>query len=179
MRAADEAEGQVAPTRDAAISALFLTEGPRLIAMGQLIAGDRAVAEDLVQDAFVALFRRWSWLRDKDAARNYLTAAVTKGAKRSLRQRYAARDKVRRMQLERQPELPSPEATALLGEQRGALAQALQELPLRQRQVIVLRYYADRSESEIAEILAIAPGSVKRHASRALASLTQVLEVTP
>ena len=178
MQAADGVRESVAPTRDAAISALFMAQAPRLIAVGQLLVGDRTAAEDLVQDAFVTLYRRWAWLRDKDAAASYLTAAVVKGAKLTLRQRYSTRNTVHRLEMEREPSPPSPESAALLDEERGALAQALHALPLRQRQVIVLRYYAERSEPEIADALGISRGSVKRHTSRALASLTHVLEAS-
>ena len=178
MQAADEVRESVAPSRDAAISALFLAEAPRLLAIGELLVGDRSVAEDLVQDAFVTLYRRWLWLRDREAAASYLMGAVIRGARLTLRQRYAARDAVRRMELERHQQPPSPETAALMGEERAAVTRALQTLSLRQRQVIVLRYYAGRSESEIADTLGISRGSVKRHASRGLASLTHLLEAS-
>ena len=72
----------------------------------------------------------------------------------------------------------SAEAAVIIAEQGRSVAEALRALPLRQRQVVVLRYYADRSEAEIADLLGISRGSVKRHASRALASLAQVLEAS-
>jgi RNA polymerase sigma-70 factor (sigma-E family) len=166
------------PTRDAAVSALFMAEAPRLIAIAQLLTGDRAAAEDVVQDAFVTLYRRWSWLRDKAAARDYLMAAVVNGSRLTLRRRYAARSAATRLRLERKSPAPSAEAETFLGEQRRAVLDALGRLPLRQQQVVLLRYYADRSEREIAEVLGISRGSVKRHASRALASLTGILEAS-
>jgi len=178
MQAADEVPVPVAPSRDAAITALFAAEAPRLTAVAQVLTGDRTAAEDLVQDAFVALYRRWSWIRDKDSASGYLMAAVVNGSKRTLRQRYAARNVVHRVQSQRTPDAPSAEAAALVVEERRAVLDVVARLPMRQRQVVMLRYYADHSEEEIAEILGISRGSVKRHASRALASLTHVLEAS-
>lgn len=172
-------EVPAAPDRDAAISALFAAEASRLIAVGQMLTGDRGAAEDLVQDAFVTLYRRWPWLRDKGAAPDYLMAAVVKGSRLTLRRRYSARDITQRVKAERRPESPSAETSVLVGEQRREVQNLLAALPMRQRQVILLRYYADMSEREIADVLAISRGSVKRHASRALASLTRVLEASP
>jgi len=178
MQAADEVPVPPAPSRDAAISALFVSEAPRLTAVAQLLTSDRGAAEDLVQDAFVTLYRRWPWVRDKGAAKDYLMAAVVNGSKLTLRRRYSAHNVVRRVQQERRPEAPSAEAAALIGEQRREVLAALARLPLRQRQVILLRYYSELSEREIAEMLTISRGSVKRHSSRALASLTHVLEAS-
>ena len=181
MRTADDTSTSavLVPGRDAAISGLFVAEGPRLIAVAQLLTGDVGAAEDLVQDAFVSLYRRWSWVRDKAAASDYLMGAVVKGAKYTLRQRYAARNTARRVHAQRVAEAPSAEAAALLHVERREVLDVLTRLPLRQRQVVLLRYYAERSEQEIADMLGISRGSVKRHASRALASLADALEASP
>src|SRR4051794_41938634 len=80
MQAAEAISVPIAPNRDEAISALFVAEAARLIALGQLLTGDRGVAEDLVQDAFVTLYRRWPWLHDKDSAKAHLTAAGGDGS---------------------------------------------------------------------------------------------------
>ena len=178
MKAADDGAVPVAPSRDAAISALFTAEASRLTAVAQVLTGDRGAAEDLVQEAFVTLYRRWSWVRDKGAAKDYLMAAVVNGSKLTLRRRYAARNVTRRMQQERRSDVLSAETATLLGENRRHILDALARLPVRQRQVILLRYYAELSEREIAAMLTISRGSVKRHASRALASLTLVLEAS-
>jgi RNA polymerase sigma-70 factor (sigma-E family) len=178
MQAAEIASSPVAPNRDEAIGALFAAEAPRLIALAHLLTGERAAAEDLVQDAFVTLYRRWAWLRDKDSAKDYVRAAVVNGSRLALRRRYSAKNLVRRVQQEGHPDAPSAETTALLGETRRELRAALTELSVRQRQVVLLRYYADLSEREIADILNISRGSVKRHASRALDALTHVLEAS-
>jgi len=178
MQAAETISVPIAPNRDEAVSALFVAEAPRLIALAQLLTGDRGVAEDLVQDAFVTLYRRWPWLHDKDSAKAYLRSAVVNGSRLALRRRYSAKNVLRRVQEERGPEAPSPETLTLLGEQRREVLDALAELPIRQRQVVLLRYYAELSEREIADVLSISRGSVKRHASRGLTALTQVLEAS-
>ena len=177
MRAAGPMSA-VKPSRDAAITALFVSEAARLTAVAQLLTGDRAAAEDLVQDAFVSLFRRWAWLSDKNLAANYLMGAIVKGARSTLRQRYSSRELLHRAGREHVESTPSAEATALVAEDARRLRDALVLLPMRQRQVVMLRYYAGQSEREIADTLGISPGSVKRHASRAVDSLARVLEAT-
>jgi RNA polymerase sigma factor (sigma-70 family) len=64
----------------------------------------------------------------------------------------------------------------VLSDDRRAVVEALRSLPRRQREVLILRYYADCSEAEIARLLDIAPGSVKTHAHRGLESLRKALE---
>ena len=73
----------------------------------------------------------------------------------------------------------SAETEVLHTAERGAMIDALRGLPARQREVLVLRYYADLSEAQIAEALGIAPGSVKAHAHRGLSSLRQGMAPRP
>jgi RNA polymerase sigma-70 factor (sigma-E family) len=156
--------------RDDAVAALFRLHHRRLVGLARLLVGDRASAEDVVQDAFVALYKRWRWLRDKDAAVGYLDQAVLNSARSLLRKR-KVRSAVRW--------LPQPEATAsaetevVAGDEARRVVAALDQLSDRQREVIVLRYFLDRSEAEIAEALGISAGSVKQHASRGLAALAR------
>jgi RNA polymerase sigma-70 factor (sigma-E family) len=160
---------------DDAVTALFGAHYPALVRFGVLLVGDRAAAEDLVQDAFVRLHRRWRWVRDTDRAMGYLRMSVLNGA----------RSRGRRAQVElrhRQPGPPpasSAEELALLGEEHREVLAVLDTLPQRQREVLVLRYWLDLSEAEIAATLGIAPGSVKSHSSRALAALSRGMGVRP
>lgn len=155
--------------RDTVVTELFLAHHARLVIVAQMIVGDLATAEDVVQDAFASLYRRWPWIRDKGAAIGYVHSSVANGARSRWRQR-------RRM---RTTELhdslvdvaPAVDDAALRHDTRRELEAGLAELPVRQRQVIVLRYYLDQSEAEIAATLSISKGSVKKHASRALATL--------
>jgi RNA polymerase sigma-70 factor (sigma-E family) len=162
----------LAPERDTAITALFVAHHARLVGLARLLVDDMATAEDVVQDAFASLYRRWPWLRDKAAALYYLHASVANGSRSSLRRRRVARS----VTLEPAGTVPSAEASMVAAEDGRALRTALARLPLRQRQVIVLRYYLDWSEKEIADALAISRGSVKKHTSRAMTALSSQLE---
>jgi RNA polymerase sigma-70 factor (sigma-E family) len=155
-----------------AVRALFVAHHSRLVGYARLLVDDQSSAEDLVQEAFVSLHRRWP-LRDKGAAVGYLRTAVAHGAA----------DRVRRLRVARRadepqhlPEVPSAEVQVLADEDHRAVLEGLSDLPLRQRQVLVLRYYLDLSEAQIADLLQISKGSVKAHASRALATLGARLE---
>jgi RNA polymerase sigma factor (sigma-70 family) len=74
------------------------------------------------------------------------------------------------------PDMPSAEHGAFLLLERSAVIAALRDLPMRQREAIVLRYYADLSEAEIAATMGISRGAVKSHTSRGMAALRAVLE---
>ncbi|HET7309799.1 MAG TPA: SigE family RNA polymerase sigma factor [Mycobacteriales bacterium] len=160
--------------RNAAVSELFVAQHARLVTLAQMLVGDFATAEDVVQDAFASLYRRWTWLRDKGAAVGYVQTAVVNGARTHLRKRrhlsYVPVD------LSPDIETDAADADLLRNETRRALIATLAELPSRQREVVVLRYYLDQSEQEIAATLSISRGSVKKHASRALATLGARLE---
>jgi RNA polymerase sigma-70 factor (sigma-E family) len=156
--------------RDTVVAELFLAHHRRLVGLAALLVDDRETAEDVVQDAFAGLYRRWRRLRDPNAAVPYLNQAVVNGARDSLRRRRRSGSALLRM-VPRSEELDSAERDVLVHADRDRLWHAVRALPDRQRQVLVLRYYLDQSEAEIAQTLAISRGSVKKHASRALASL--------
>jgi RNA polymerase sigma-70 factor (sigma-E family) len=157
------------------VAALFRTQHRRLVGLASLLVDDRASAEDVVQDAFAGLCRRWSHLRDPDAAVTYLNRAVVNGGRDRLRRgRRAAAGRLR--MVPRAEGLDSAEHDALEHDEAGRLWRALTRLPIRQRQVLVLRYYLDQSEAEIADVLQVSRGSVKRHASRGLDALARSWE---
>jgi RNA polymerase sigma-70 factor (sigma-E family) len=132
---------------------------------------DRDSAEEIVQDAFVRVHGRLHRVHpDKVGA--YLRAAVVNGARSQLRRRRVRREHVP----EPQPDAPAAELEGVAGAHRRELLRSLDRLPARQREVLLLRYYADLSEAEIAEALGISAGSVKTHASRGLAALARDLE---
>jgi len=164
--------GDLPRDRDDAVSALFSAHHARLVGLARLLVDDLGTAEDVVQDAFTSLYRRWPWIRDHAAALSYLQASVANGARSALRRRRT----VRLVRVERPPDVPSAEASAVAHDEHRRIISALGLLPLRQRQVLVLRYYLDQSEAEIAATLSISKGSVKQHASRAIAALTAQLE---
>ena len=135
-----------------------------------LLLGDVGRAEEVVQDSFVAIYRRWDALGDADVPA-YLRQTVVNRPRSVLRHLtvvgkhppYAPGDG------------PGADEDVLRGERRRAVVDALGRLPRRQREVLALRYYLDLSEREIAETLSISQGAVKSHASRGAAALRQSL----
>ena len=172
LRAVDELEEF---GRSDMVAALFRSQHRRLVGLASLLVDHRASAEDVVQDAFAGLCSRWSHLRDPNAAVTYLNRAVVNGGRDRLRRgRRATAGRLR--MVPRSEGLDSAKRDALEHDQAGRLWRALTGLPTRQRQVLVLRYYLDQSEAEIADTLQVSRGSVKRHASRGLAALARSWE---
>ena len=154
--------------RDDAVAALFRTHHARLVAYARLLVDDLPTAEDVVQDAFTALHRRWGRLHDPEAALAYLRTAVANGARDALRRRRT----LRLHRPERLLDVASAETTAVRRDEHRRALDGLTRLPVRQRQVLVLRYFFDLDEAQIAAELGVSRGSVKTHASRGLAALT-------
>jgi RNA polymerase sigma-70 factor (sigma-E family) len=157
----------------AAVTALYQAHAVGLIRLAVVMLGDRHAAEDVVQDAFAGLYRRWNHL-DGDRALGYVRASVLNGCRSRLRAR--ARDE--RLAAASQATLPaaSAEQAVLIGEEHAAVLAALRRLPDRQREALVLRYYLDLSEPEIAASMGIGKGTVKSTTSRGLAALGRLLE---
>ncbi len=131
-----------------------------------------ATAEEVVQDSFVALHAGLHRLRDSDKTLSYLRAAVVNRSRSVLRHRVV----VDRNAPKPAPDMPSAEHGALALIERSSVVAALRLLPDRQREVVVLRFYADMSEAQIAAAMGITRGAVKSHTSRAMAALRSVLE---
>jgi RNA polymerase sigma-70 factor (sigma-E family) len=143
------------------LAALYEAHAPEAARLAFLLTGDRALAEDLVHEAFVRLFGRFRDLRHPEAFRAYLRTTVV-----NLTRSHFRRRRVERAYVERQgraPELSSPDPGG-----RQEMWDALQTLQPRQRAAIVLRYYEDLSEAQTAEILGCAVGTVKSLVSRGL-----------
>lgn len=153
------------------VEALFRAEHRSLLHLATLLLGDRGAAEEVVQDAFVQLQLGWSRLREPERAPAWLRSAVLNGARSHLRRRA-----VRRRHLEIVPgTAAAAEVSAMAGEEHRRVMAALRSLPARQREALVLRYYADLSEAEIAAAMGVSGGSVKTHAHRGLAALASIL----
>jgi RNA polymerase sigma-70 factor (sigma-E family) len=158
---------------DAAVTHLFTAHYRPLVRLAALLLHERGMAEEIVQDAYVALHGRWGRLRDADKALAYLRTSVVNRCRSALRHRKVVEA---HLAAARPPlDAPSAEAGALDLLAHDAVIAALRRLPVRQREVIVLRYYADLSEAEIAETMGVSRGAVKSHASRGVAALRQVL----
>jgi RNA polymerase sigma-70 factor (sigma-E family) len=156
-----------------AITALYRTHRISMLRLAFVLLNDRAVAEELVQDAFAALYQRWDSLVDKSAAPFYLRATVVNGARSAQRRRDIARRHVRAAEHDTSP---PADFSILLAEEHREVVEVLRRLPRRQREVLVLRYWANLDEAEIAETLGISRGTVKSTASRALAVLEKKLK---
>jgi RNA polymerase sigma-70 factor (sigma-E family) len=143
---------------------LYTAHRIRLVRLAALLVDEPATAEDVVQEAFTGLHRNWSGLRDEYAALGYLRTAVVNGSRSVLRRRRTAREYVPPHQVNAR----SAESLAILSAEHQAVVDALGSLPDRQREVLVLRYYAGMSELEISEVTGISRGAVKSTASRAL-----------
>jgi RNA polymerase sigma-70 factor (sigma-E family) len=146
-----------------------------LVRTAYLIVWDEAEAEDLVQECLLKLARRWPRVRRMEQPRAYARRVLVNLALDGARGR--AR---RRSELELDS-LPSPAAIDPLGgvDTRAELLQALGELPARQRAVLVLRYFNDLTEAQVAEVLGCPPGTVKSNASRGLARLREAMQPVP
>lgn len=157
---------------DAAIAELYGTHYRPLVRLAALLLHDVSTAEEVVQDSFVALHSGLYRLRDNEKALAYLRAAVVNKARSVLRHRVV----VDRNAPKPPPDMPSAEHGAMVLIERSSVVTALSSLPARQREVVVLRFYADLSEAQIAAAMGITRGAVKSHTSRAMAALRSVLE---
>jgi RNA polymerase sigma-70 factor (sigma-E family) len=142
-----------------------------LVRQAALLVGDAATAEDVVQDSFAAMHGAWWRLRDTDKAVHYLRRSVINRSRSVLRHRAVAG----RPLPELPPDVPSAEDDALVRWERSLVGSALAMLSPRQREAVVLRYYADLSESQVAAAMGISTGAVKAHTARAMGSLRAVL----
>ena len=166
------ANGDCATDADAAITELYGSHYRSLVRLATLLVHDISTAEEVVQDSFVALHAGLHRLRDSEKTLSYLRAAVVNRSRSVLRHRVV----VDRNAPKAAPDMPSAEHGALTLLERSAVVSALRELPDRQREAIVLRYYADLSEAEIAEAMRISRGAVKSHTARGMAALRAALE---
>ena len=141
-----------------AVAALYRLHYPALVRLAALLIPGLATAEDIVQDAFAAVHGRWHVQPDTDAALAYLRWSVVHRS-RSV------------------PPLGGPTAgtgepgSAVMGEPGSAVMSALRALSARQREVVVLRYFADLSEAEIASATGMSMAAVRNHAAQAMSSL--------
>lgn len=157
------------PPAAAAVTALYQAHALGLIRLAHIMLGDRQGAEDVVQEAFCGLYRRWGQLSDPGNALRYLRSSVLNGSRSQLRRRN------RRDQRDEPEPAASAEAAVLTRERRREVMQAIRRLPRRQREALVLRFYLDLSEAEIAETMGIGQSTVRSATHRALASLARML----
>jgi len=162
---------------DEAVTRLFAVHYRSLVRLATLLLREPAPAEDVVQDAYVGLHANWRRLREADKGLAYLRQSVVNRARSVLRHRGVVERYTRNVVLP--ADAASAEAGALGALEHQAVVAALRLLPTRQREALVLRYYADLSEAQIAEVMGVSRGAVKSHAARGMAALRRVLEVAP
>ncbi len=160
--------------REAGLARLFELHYSSMLRLAVLLGADDP--ENVVAEAYYQIYRKWRRLRDVQAAEAYLRSTVCNLTRMRIRHLQVARRHV-----ESPPELPdetvaSAESAALLRDDQRVLIDALQQLPARQREALVLRHWLGLKESEIAAAMGISCGSVKTHTSRGLAALTQAME---
>jgi len=154
----------------AAVAALYREHALGLTRLALVLTRDAQAAEDIVQDAFCGLHRRWGHVRDTDRALAYVRSAVVNGCRSEYRRRRSARGQL--------PDVParSAESAALASEERREVLRALASLPARQREALVLRYYLELSEAETATAMRVSRGTAKSSAARGIASLRRLLQ---
>jgi DNA-directed RNA polymerase specialized sigma24 family protein len=131
-----------------AVATLYQMHYRALVRLAALLVSDLATAENIVQDSFAAVHGMWQALPDTDAALSYLRRSVVRRSRST----------------------PCPQRTGL-PLPGSAVVSALQALPVRQREVLVLQYFADLPEAEIASATGMSTAAVRSHAARAMSSL--------
>ena len=151
--------------KDADFSAYMEARQPALYRTAYLLAGDHASAEDLLQNAFAKLYLSWDKIRDRGALDGYVRRVMVNENNSLWRRAWKRRE-------HSTDTMPETGVTDTYDDgMGGVLWSYVQTLPPKQRAVIVLRYYEQLSEAEIADVLGISVGTVKSQASRALAGL--------
>jgi RNA polymerase sigma-70 factor (sigma-E family) len=153
----------------AAVTRLYRDHALGLIRLAHVMLGDKQAAEDVVQEAFCGLYRRWQHLADPDKALPYLRASVLNGC-RSVQ---------RRTWRETQPHVLMPRDSvdpSLTSDERRVLIDAMRHLPDRQREALVLHFYLDMSDAQIASEMGISLGTVRSTTHRALVALGVALK---
>jgi RNA polymerase sigma-70 factor (sigma-E family) len=157
---------------DQAVAQLYSMHYRALVRLAALLVRDTPTAEQVVQDSFAAMRDGWERLADAENAVAYLRQAVVNRSRSVLRHRMVVGKKLPQAP----PEMPPAERGALAFLEQPAVAAVLRELPERQREAIVLRYYADMSEAEIAATMRISRGAVKSHTARGMSALRAARE---
>lgn len=159
----DEEEGRGPATRPGSLADLYRERYGPMVRLAYLMVGSTTIAEDLVQDAFARMHRHWG---TTEHPRAYLRMSVLN----------ACRSHLRRQALERSYKRNATLLSDSIPAEADELFDALGALPARQRAALVLRFYEDLSEADIAVALGCRPGTVKSLLHRGLAELRKVVE---
>ena len=158
------------PDANHAVTALYLAHYRPLVKMAALLVQDLATAEEIVQDAFVAVHAAWRRLPDAGHALPYLRRSVIDRSRSALRHRAVA-DKHAPAAAATGQTRPGAGREANIELENSAFVSALWTLSARQREVVVLRYFADLPETQIASATGISEAAVRSHTAEAMSSL--------
>ncbi|MEU1853137.1 sigma-70 family RNA polymerase sigma factor [Streptomyces sp. NPDC019990] len=157
--------------REAGVARLFELHYSSMLRLAVLLGADDP--ENVVAEAYYQIYRKWRRLKDIAAAEAYLRSTVCNLTRMRIRHLQVAR---RHTEHPSEELVTSAENAALLRDDQRVLIDALQRLPARQREALVLRHWLGLKESEIAAAMGISAGSVKTHTARGIAALTQAME---
>lgn len=160
--------------REAGVARLFERHYSSMLRLAVLLGADDP--ENVVAEAYYQIYRKWRRLKDTTAAEAYLRSTVCNLTRMRVRHLQVARRHEEHPPVPTDETVASAENTALLQDDQRVLIGALQRLPARQREALVLRHWLGLKESEIADAMGISRGSVKTHTSRGIAALTQAME---
>jgi RNA polymerase sigma-70 factor (sigma-E family) len=168
----DAAAPAYATDQRTALSDLYRAEYRSLVRLAAMLVDQRELAEEVVQDAFVKLDHHWDRVQDPAARPAYLRSIVMNLARSRMRRRLVSRKHAPAAG----PDALAAEEHVVLSEARREVVDALRTLPTRQRECLVLRFYQDLTEREIASTLGISQGAVKSHLHRGMTAMTKKLE---
>jgi RNA polymerase sigma-70 factor (sigma-E family) len=157
------------------LSALYVVHYKQLVRLAALLLDETAACEDVVQEAYIKLAAsgRLERLREPDAALGYLRTTVLNLARSSLRRRLVA---ARHAPMVHGRDYVDDGVMQVVD--RAAIIRAMRTLPRRMREAVALRYYADLTEAQAAQVMGVSSGSVKSYTSRGLERLAEQLKVT-
>jgi RNA polymerase sigma-70 factor (sigma-E family) len=171
MASRDAAAGRVVAGDDALVD-LYRAHYRSLVRLASLLLDDIGTSEEVVQDAYIRMHGAWRRIKDPDKALPYLRTTVVNLSRSRMRHRQVAE----RHAPKPMPDAASAEYGAIAASERDAVVAALRELPPKQREALVLRFYGDLSETEIAATMGVSQGAVKSHLHRGKAALAKHLE---
>lgn len=150
----------------------YRTHYRSLLGLAALLLDDTASCEDVVQEAFIRVHSARRRVRDPEKTLAYLRQTVVNLSRSTLRRRILGM----KLLSKPMPDMASAEEGAYDRLERDELKNALRKLQRRQREVLVLRYFADMTEAQVAEVLGLSLGSVKAYGSRGIAALRVAME---
>src|SRR5690242_2832799 len=165
------AGGTPPPDATGAVCELYRAHYQSLVRMAALLVGDLAAAEQVVQDSLVAMHANWRWLKRREKSLAFVRRYVINRSRSALRHQLNGEGDAGAPR----PQVPGAACDAGPQLERSPVVAALDRLSRRQREALVLRYYADLSEAETAAAMGISPGAVKSHTARAMLAVREAL----